>query len=430
MTDREPLQARDLQVRYETDAAPILAGLSLAVRLGDVVGVVGPNGSGKSTLVRALSRALRPAHGAVLLAGQDLYSERSARDSARQIGVVPQDTQVAFDFSVREVVEMGRAPRLARRPFAAPAPEDARAVREALHLAGITHLAERAIMTLSGGERQRTLLARALAQEPDVLLLDEPTAHLDLRHQAETLALVRTLAHEGGKAVLSVLHDLNLASAFCDRLILLHRGRIAAQGTPQEVLTTANLRQVYGVRVWVRRHPLTRRPWLLTLPDEVDDPHDAPRRSVHVLCGGGSGTPLLFALTQCGYGVTAGGPSLGDTDAEACDLLHVPYARAAPFSPLSRAVMAEIARLAAAADAVTLAPVAFGPTNLTLLETALAARRAGKPVVVLTPSEAPFAARDFTGGVAAGLWEQLLAAGALAASDLDAAMAAIDAVFE
>jgi len=424
------LDARGVTVRYGPDAPPVLARLTLGIRRGELIGVVGPNGAGKSTLVRTLSRALRPAPGVVMLAGQDLYHGVSARESARQIGVVPQDAPIAFDFSVREVVEMGRAPRLPRRPFAAPTPADERAVREALRRADIEPLAGRPVTTLSGGERQRTLLARALAQETEVLLLDEPTAHLDLRHQTLTLALVQGLAHAHGKAVLAVLHDLNLAAAYCDRLILLHRGEIAAQGTPDEVLTPANLLQVYGARVWVRRHPVTGRPFLLPLPEAGPDAAPAVRRTVHVLCGGGTGAPLLFALTRRGFAVTAGGLSAGDTDAEAAEALGVPYPREAPFSPLSEAVIAEGSRLAAQADVVVLSEVLFGPQNLATLESALSALHAGKPVLCVQPAGRPFAARDFTGGAAAALWEQLLAAGAGVVEDADAVLIQIQAFSE
>ena len=399
------MRRRRFEAGYAADAPPILARLTLEVRHGEFVGVVGPNGSGKSTLVRALSRTLRPARGVVLLAGRDLYADVSARDAARQIGVVPQDSQAAFDFTVREVVEMGRAPRLPRRPFAAATAGDALAVREALRLAGVEALSERAVTTLSGGERQRTLLARALAQEPDVLLLDEPTAHLDLRHQTQMLALARALAHEHGKAVLAVLHDLNLAAGYCDRLLLLHEGHIVAQGTPEEVLTAANLRQVYGVRVWVRRHPLTGRPWLLTLPEQGAALPDAAVPRVHVFCGGGTGSSLLFALAQQGITVTAGGLNAGDPDAEAADLLGIAYPRDAPFSPLSVTTVAEMVRLATQADFVLLSAMPFGPANLAIVDTALVARLAGRPVVCVQPPGASFASRDFTGGEATRLWE-------------------------
>ena len=425
MTDSKRLEAREMDVRYAPDAAPILNRLTMEVRPGEFVGVVGPNGSGKSTLVRALSRTLRPARGTVLIAGRDLYAGVSARDSAQQIGVVPQDTQAAFDFTVQEAVAMGRAPHLPRRPFAAETPADGAAVREALRLAGVERLAERLVTTLSGGERQRTLLARALAQEPDILLLDEPTAHLDLRHQTQMLALVRSLAHGGGKAVLAVLHDLNLAAAYCDRLILLHEGVIVAQGTPGQVLTAAHLRQVYGVRVWVRRHPLTGRPWLLTLPDQCADASVPEALTVHVFCGGGTGAALMFALAQQGHVVTAGGLNAGDPDAEAADLLGILCPQQPPFSPLGAAMIAEMTRLALQADAVLLSALPFGPANVAVLEAALAARQAGRPIICVQSADTPFAARDFTGGDATRLWDQLMAAGATAVPDAAAALAAL-----
>ena len=261
------LAAHQIQLQYAPDAPPVVAELSLALETGRFTGIVGPNGSGKSSLVRALSRTLKPAHGAVLLDGSDLYAAVSVRQSAQAIAVVPQDTSVSLDFSVREVVRMGRAPHLPPRPFASETQADEQCVASALRDAGIEDLAERAVTTLSGGERQRVLLARALAQQPEILLLDEPTANLDLRHQAQTLTLAQSLAHRHGKAVLAVLHDVSLAAAYCDTLVLLHEGRIAAVGTPGDVLTAENVQAVYGTRVWVRPSPVTGRPLVLPLPE-------------------------------------------------------------------------------------------------------------------------------------------------------------------
>lgn len=421
------LGARQIEVRYSPDLAPVLADFTLSLRAGDFVGVIGPNGSGKSTLVRALSRALRPVGGVVLLNGHDLYRDLGARGSAQMVGVVPQETTVSLDFTVREVVRMGRAPHLPRRPFAAETSEDEAIITRSLEQAGVGHLAERAVTALSGGERQRVLVARALAQQPSVLLLDEPTAHLDLRHQSEILTLARELAHAGGKAVLAVLHDLNLAAAYCDRLVLLHGGRIAAQGLPTEVLTADNLRTVYGARAWVRRHPATGRPLVLTLPPELEDTTlDAP--SVHILCGGGTGTALLLALHRQGCAVTAGGLNDGDTDAEAADLLGIVYAHAAPFSTLSEAVQAEAACLAAPACAVVLSEVPFGRANLSNLSAALALLRAGKPVICLQRPGTDFVARDFTGGEATALWERLRAEGAVTAPDETATLTLLESI--
>ena len=419
------LAARSIQVAYAPQATPVLAQFSLTLETGTFVGIVGPNGSGKSTLIRALSRALKPTGGAVLLDERDLYADHSARSSAQAIGVLPQETAVSLDFSVRDVVRMGRAPHLPARPFASETPADEQIVSEALRAARVERLSERAITTLSGGERQRVLFARALAQQPDVLLLDEPTASLDLRHQSEVLTLARDLAH-GGKAVLAVLHDVNLAAAYCDRLVLLNGGQIAAQGMPADVLTAENLRAVYGARVWVRTHPMSGRPFVLSLPELPEDNIVSGRPRVHIICGGGTGAGLLLALHRLGCSVSAGALNAGDTDAEAAQMLDIPFAQENAFSPLSAATLEQAARLAQSADAVVLTEVVFGRTNLANLEVALALRRAGKPVLCLHSPLSDFSARDFTGGAASDIWTALLAAGAIVLPDAAAALAYLE----
>lgn len=409
------LRAEQLKVQYAPGTPPVLAALSLALTPGVFTGVIGPNGSGKSTLVRALSRVLRPSGGAVLLDDADLYAAHSARQSAQAIAVVPQDTSVSLDFSVRDIVRMGRAPHLPPRPFASESPADERIVEEALKAAQIGDLAARPVTTLSGGERQRVLLARALAQQPQILLLDEPTASLDLRHQTEALTLARNLAHTGGLALLAVLHDVNLASSHCDHLVLLSHGEIAAAGTPADVLTAENIAAVYGARVWVRPHPLTGRPLVLPLP-ELPPSAALPRSRVHVICGGGTGTEMLLALHGRGFSVTAGALHADDADAAAARLLDIPFAVEPPFSLLSYAALEHAARLAEDASVVIVAEMPVGQANQASLEAALSLRRAGKPVLC-RQSEEPFAARDFTGGRAGKLWAALLASGAVALPD-------------
>ena len=414
------LAAKQIQVRYAPGLPPILAEFTLTLTPGVFTGVIGPNGSGKSTLIRALSRALKPSQGAVLLEEKNLYAEHSARSSAQTIAVVPQDTAVSLDFSVRDIVRMGRAPHLPPRPFASETPADEQSVSDALEAAGVAHLAERAVTTLSGGERQRVLFARALAQQPRVLLLDEPTASLDLRYQAETLLLARSLAHENGLAVLAVLHDVNLAAAHCDSLVLLKGGEIAASGTPAEVLTAENLAEVYGARVWVRPHPVTKRPLILPLPTLPPEAAILKPR-VHVICGSGTGTETLLTLHSQGFQVTVGALGTDDTDADAARLLGVPFAAEAPFSLLSYAALEAAANLAADASVVVLSDVPFGRANLANLEAALLLLRAGKTVVCCQSAES-FATRDFTGGRAAKLWAELLDAGAVLVPDVGAVL--------
>ena len=256
----EGLSLRGVTAAYGSRVA--LRGASLEVRGGEVVGLVGPNGSGKTTVVRVASRALCPREGRVLVAGEDPYVV-SARRAARLAAVVPQEVVPAFEFTVREVVSMGRTPYLST--FGAGGPEDERRVVEAMDLSGIQHLGDRPLAELSGGEKQRVILAQALAQDAPVLLFDEPTTHLDLRHVVGVLHTIRELAL-AGRAILGVFHDLNLASASCDRLVVLDAGRVVAEGEPGDVVTKALLREVYGVEAEVKAHPVTGRPTVFVAP--------------------------------------------------------------------------------------------------------------------------------------------------------------------
>ena len=255
------LTLEDVTAGYGSRIA--LRQATFAVHPGEVVGLVGPNGSGKTTVVRVASRALRPRVGRVLVSGEDPYGV-SSRRAARLAAVVPQEVIPAFEFTAGEVVSMGRTPYLST--FGGGVPEDQRRVREAMESVGIEHLSNRPLAELSGGEKQRVILAQALAQEAPVLLFDEPTTHLDLRHVVGVLDIVRELAR-AGRAILSVFHDLNLASASCDRLVVLDAGKVVAEGRPEEVVTEALLRQVYGVEAEVQPHAVTGRPTVYVGPE-------------------------------------------------------------------------------------------------------------------------------------------------------------------
>ena len=225
----------------------VLEGVDLAVAPGEVVGVLGRNGVGKTTLLRVASGSLVPDAGRVLLDGRPLAA-MSRRERARHVALVPQDTQVPFPFSVAELVLMGRTPHLGFLGFENA--HDLEVARAALSRMGIEALADRSVLTLSGGERQLAMVARALAQEPSLLLLDEPTAFLDLRHRLEVLTVVRELAASGA-AALVVSHDLGVAARFCDRLVLLGGGRVLASGPPREVLDPESLRAAFGIEAEV-----------------------------------------------------------------------------------------------------------------------------------------------------------------------------------
>ncbi len=225
---------------------PVLHGVVMDAGYGEVVSIVGPNGSGKSTLLRCVARILKPGRGAILLDGKEISSLRGS-DLAKMLGYVPQSAAEAFPLTVLETVLLGRKPHLKW----GVGKKDLAVAEEILRYMRIEALAGRYLNELSGGQKQKVLLARALAQEPEVLLLDEPTSNLDIRHQLEVLELVGDLARRRRRTVLLVMHDLNLAARFSDKLVLLKDGRIYAAGRPKKVLTEENIGVVYGVEALV-----------------------------------------------------------------------------------------------------------------------------------------------------------------------------------
>lgn len=243
-------------VSYAAGGHDLLRSVSLYARPGEMVGVVGPNGAGKSTLLRTVYRELRPAGGRVLLDGADV-TRLARRRLAQRMAVVPQEHPAEFELTTRDIAAMGRAPH--QHGLGRDGRGDDRIVMASLELVGMGKFAPIPFDRLSGGEKQRVLIARALAQEPALVVLDEPTNHLDMRHQLETLTLLRHL----GFTVLAALHDLNLAARFSDRLYVLEAGRVVTSGTPARVLTPELLFQVYGVRADVITHPRTAAPTVL-----------------------------------------------------------------------------------------------------------------------------------------------------------------------
>ena len=413
------LEALAVTVGY--DGEPVAREISLSVARGQFVGLVGPNGSGKSTLVRTLSRVLPPMHGQVLLDGADIYRTR-ARALARRLAVVSQDNPVFFDFPVRDVVMMGRAPHLSR--FGMEGPRDYAVAQEAMEVTHTAAFADRPITALSGGERQRCMIARALAQEPEVLLLDEPTAHLDINHQIEVLDLARKLTAERSLATLVVLHDLNLASQYCDHLTLVGQGRVLASGPPQEVVTEEYIRSAYGTQVSVRRHPKTGRPYV-TLLSRLPVSGPATRRTkIHLICGAGTGVRLMRRLRQAGFAVSVGAVNVSDSDQIEAEALDLPRVEEAPFSPITDETHEGHLEMARGADAVIVTGIPFGRGNLRNLEVAVRARGVGRRVLLI--DDPPIAGRDFTEGEASALQRQIVNAGAELCRDEAEALARVE----
>ena len=235
----------------------ILKGISFNVQKGDFTGIIGPNGSGKTTLLRVATKMIRPFKGDIFMEGKNL-SGMSLKELAVIMAVVPQDTVFVFPFRVIDVVLMGRIPYIGR--FGFESRKDLKIALDALEFVDALHLKDRFIDELSGGERQRVIIAKAIAQEPKILFLDEPTTHLDISHQVQIFELLRKMNKESGLTIVAILHDLNLASDYCDKLILLDNGMIKSKGSPGEVLDYKTIEEVYKTVVIVKENPLTLRP--------------------------------------------------------------------------------------------------------------------------------------------------------------------------
>ena len=260
-------QIRDVGFRY---AQPwVLDVCSLDVDDGEILGVIGANGSGKTSLLKLMAGLLRPQQGQISLHGSDVAT-LSPLEMARLVALVPQESQVLFPFTVGELVLMGRF--VHQKGWGWESGEDLRITRQAMRIMEVDHLATRTFQALSGGERHRTVIARALAQHTPILLLDEPTAFLDLKHQIDIYAILKELNRERRVTVVVVSHDLNLASQHCHRLVLLHEGKPYRAGPPKDVLTAEHLRCVYGCDVLIDSHPMTGTP-RITLPQTEARPH-------------------------------------------------------------------------------------------------------------------------------------------------------------
>lgn len=264
------IDVRDLHFHYPCGKG--LDSVDLTVQPGEFVGIIGPNGSGKSTLLRSIYRDLRAQSGEILLDGKPL-SSLSYKDSAQILAVLSQENEMSYDYTVRELVEMGRYPYasgLFERSRKEKQNESGKShshknenewIETAMEQTGLASLTDKSFFALSGGEKQRVLLTRAIVQDTPVLILDEPTNHLDLRCQMQVFTLVRNL----DKTVLAAIHDLNLASLFCDRIIVMKDGKICMQGTPEEVISESMIREIFGVEAMVMDHPIRHKPYVIFL---------------------------------------------------------------------------------------------------------------------------------------------------------------------
>ena len=397
------LNVDGVECRY--GSVKVLDDVSLSVKGGDFVGILGPNGSGKTTILKSISRILKPHKGTILLNEADIYSLKST-DVAKQLAVVPQDTSIGFNFAALDIVLMGRNPHMKR--FQMESENDMAVARKVMQLTNIWHLAERPINELSGGEKQRVIIARALAQEPKILLLDEPLTHLDIVNQLEIMDLVKDLCVKENLVVLAVFHDFNLAARYCNSAIMLKEGKVFSAGSLTDVLTSENIKSVFNVDAIVTKHLVTNSVFVIPLsPQKVSQ---SKKCSIHLICGAGTGTALMKILLDEGYSVTAGVLNVLDTDFETAQFLKIPVTTEAPFSPITEKTHKANLEMISEASTVVLTSVPFGDGNLQNLEAALAAVEMGIPTFVI--EEVAIERRDFTGGKAKALLAKLKSKGA------------------
>lgn len=389
------LRINNIACRY--DAANVLENIDFSAKGGDFIGVVGPNASGKSTLLKSISKVLKPYTGVVLLNERDVHTLKSA-EIAKNLAVVPQESVISFAFTALEVVLMGRTPHLNR--FEMESTQDLIIAQKSMELTNTWYLAERPIDTLSGGEKQRIIIARALTQEPRVLLLDEPTDHLDINHQIEILDLIKRLSKEKEMVVIGVFHDLNIVSQYCDRLILLHKGRIFAAGGAGDVLTGENIEKVYGVKVTVKEDDVSGK--LLIHPQRKRMIKEA-KAKVHVIAGSGSAVSLMNELVENGYNVSLGVINIGDSDYVAAKALEQDIVEEKPFSPITKENYEKNLELIKQADYVILTNIPIGFANIKNL------KAAGEAQNLIIVEKEPIEKRDYTKGEATKLYHELKA---------------------
>jgi iron complex transport system ATP-binding protein len=432
-------------ITFGYDQQTLLCDVSLHIARGEMVGLLGPNGSGKTTLLRLISGVLQPQQGQVVLEGRTLR-QWGRRRVAQRIAVVPQELHMPFDFTVEQMVELGRTP-FVNAFWGSRSAQDRLLVRESMQATGVESFATRVFHELSGGERQRVTLAMALAQQPALLLLDEPTAHLDIKYQVEILELAQQLNRERGVTIVAAMHDLNLAARYFPRLLLFQREVVADAG-PAMVLEPGLLSRVYGIQVQVGI--LRGAEHLSVLPPERAEEVKGGRGCrdstlcssnsynglspsssyadlsspihpmVHVIAGGGAGEMLMRALADVAIPFVAGALNIGDSDHTLALRLASKVITEQPFAPISSVALKQVRDSLAYVRILVLCPTAIGPGNLALIEEAIPAAQRGLSVIVLNTSD--LAARDYTGGKGIECMETLLQSGAIVANSVSEAL--------
>lgn len=392
--------------------ALILKGISFNVRQGEFISIIGPNGSGKSTLLKTLNRLYSIKSGSIQIDGKDIQSYKN-RDMAKKVALVPQDTTLEYDFTVEEVVLMGRHPYKGR--FEKEDDEDYNIIYEAMEMTNTLKLKDRLITEISGGERQRVFIAKALAQKPSIILLDEPTSHLDINHQMDILNLLKTL-NERGTTIILVIHDINMAARYSHEILLLNNGEIQGKGTPEEVITIENIETAYNLNVAIEKNKYTNSTYLT--PIEIRKRIDGSAlKKIHIICGGGTGQEVINKLYYEGFKLSLGVLNVGDSDWSLGKSLRIDVIEEAPFNGISDKSYNKNLNQVQNADIIVITKVPIGKGNLKNYIAGLEALKLNKKVYFVGKDE--YESFDYTNGQGTKLLEEMKELGLVIIEDID-----------
>lgn len=390
------------KIKFSYAQEKILKGIDLEIEVGAFIGIIGPNASGKSTLLKNISKTLKSDSGAIYL-DHKLLNDYNSLELAKKMAVVPQNTKVNFNFKVYDIIMMGRHPYQKR--WSGLSQKDKKIVNEVMKVTDTLKLKRKLINELSGGERQRVIIARALAQKPDILLLDEPTSSLDINYQGEIYDLLNYLNQEFNLTIITVSHDLNLTAQYCEELLLLKEGKIFAAGPPEKVLTEENIRAVYNAEVLIKSNPLSEKPFVTLVP-EVNRAKKRKQKDfkIHVISGGGTAKKFLYKLENLGYQLSIGVLNIGDADWQAAKELGIKIVEAPPFIDISKKEIQKNREFIEKADLIILSDLPFGHGNLANLKVLL--DYPDKPKILFYNLD--IKKRDYIKGKAEKIWNKLL----------------------
>jgi len=378
----------------------VLRNISYDAQRGDFIGILGPNGSGKSTLLYLLSGLLTPQSGSISIAGTNTNG-LSRRKWSQEVAIVFQDVNQNLDLECYDVIMMGRFPHWRR--WQKENQRDYDAVQRALLVTKTHSFSHRSFRELSGGEKQRVMIARALAQEPNILLLDEPTSHLDILHQLDIMNILYEL-QKNAITILGVFHDINLVSQYCNQVLFMKNGEITHQGLVEQSLHSRQVEELFEVEFLEETHPYTLRPFFMPLAKKMIS--KTPMVSIHLICGGGSGSIYMKEFLDADFSVSVGIVNQFDSDQEMASKLGLPVIIEKPFSSFTDETLQMAYLRASQSDYIFIAPGFWGRGNLKNLDLALNLLNNGKKLIFLQESLNP--EWDYTGGEAISTFERLI----------------------